>query len=68
MRYFITKFSLCARLLITIHDEIRFLVKDEDVVSVALALQLSNLWTRALFAHSVGMDDLPLVLSLKSFN
>ncbi len=61
MRYMIRRYAIDARLLVTIHDEIRYLVKKEDAHRAALALQISNLWTRAYFAHRVGMDDLPLV-------
>ena len=41
------------------HDELRYLVKDEDRYRAALALQIANLWTRSLFAFKLGMDDLP---------
>ena len=28
---------------------------------MAFALQVANIWTRAMFAHQLGMSDLPLV-------
>jgi DNA polymerase gamma 1 len=59
MRYLIDTYKIQARLLITIHDEIRFLVKKEDALRATMALQISNIWTRAYFAHRCGMDDLP---------
>jgi hypothetical protein len=61
MSYLIDKYNISARYMISIHDEIRYLVKEEDAHRVALALQIGNLWTRAYFAHRVGIDDLPLV-------
>lgn len=64
MTYLIKKFSIKAKFLISIHDEIRFLVQDADVERAALALQICNLWTRAIFASRLGMDDLPLVSHL----
>ncbi|KAH0495360.1 hypothetical protein TgHK011_008918 [Trichoderma gracile] len=59
MDYLIRRFNLNARLAITVHDEIRYLVKDEDKYKTAMALQVANLWTRAMFAQQVGIDDLP---------
>jgi hypothetical protein len=47
--------------MISVHDEIRFLVKQEHELLAALALQISNLWVRSLFVYQVGMKDLPLV-------
>lgn len=59
MDYLIRLFNIEARLAITVHDEIRYLVKDEDKYRAALALQIANVWTRAMFAQQVGIDDLP---------
>ncbi|KAL7816318.1 DNA polymerase gamma [Trichoderma aethiopicum] len=59
MDYLIRRFNLHARLAITVHDEIRYLVKDEHKYKTAMALQVANLWTRAMFAQQVGIDDLP---------
>ena len=59
MDYLIRRFNIQARLAITVHDEIRYLVKEEDKYRAALALQISNVWTRAIFSQQVGIDDLP---------
>ncbi|KAJ5587423.1 uncharacterized protein N7459_003188 [Penicillium hispanicum] len=59
MDYLIRRFNIQARLSITVHDEIRYLVKDEDKYRAALALQVANVWTRAIFSQQVGIDDLP---------
>ncbi|KAF9774100.1 DNA-directed DNA polymerase gamma mip1 [Fusarium sp. DS 682] len=59
MDYLIRRFNIDARLAITVHDEIRYLVKDEDKYRAAFALQVANLWTRAIFSQQVGIDDLP---------
>ena len=59
MDYLIRRFNIQARLAITVHDEIRYLVKDEDKYRAALALQIANVWTRAIFSQQVGIDDLP---------
>lgn len=59
MDYIIRLYNINARLAITVHDEIRYLVKDEDKYRAALALQVSNLWTRAMFSQQMGINDLP---------
>ena len=59
MDYLIRRFNLDARLAITVHDEIRYLVKHEERYKAAMALQISNLWTRAMFSQQMGIEDLP---------
>lgn len=59
MHYLISKYNISARLSISIHDEIRFLVAEEDKYRAAMALQVSNIWTRAIFCEQMGIDDLP---------
>ena len=59
MEYLIKRYAIRARYLISVHDELRYLVADEDKYRAALALQIANLWTRAMFAYMLGMDDLP---------
>ncbi|KAJ6621300.1 DNA polymerase family A-domain-containing protein [Mycena sp. CBHHK59/15] len=59
MDYLIRKYDIHARYLISVHDELRYLVSDTDRYRAALALQIANVWTRSLFAYKLGMDDLP---------
>lgn len=59
MDYLIRRFNIEARLAITVHDEIRYLVKNEDKYRAAMALQIANVWTRAMFSQQVGINDLP---------
>jgi DNA polymerase gamma 1 len=59
MDYLTRRFNLAARLAITVHDEIRYLVEDHDKYRAAMALQVANIWTRAMFAQQVGIHDLP---------
>ena len=59
MDYLIRRFNLAARLAITVHDEIRYLVREEDKYRAAMALQVANVWTRAMFSQQMGIDDLP---------
>ena len=59
MDYLIRRYNLDARLAITVHDEIRYLVKSEDRYRAAMALQVANVWTRAMFSQQMGIDDLP---------
>ncbi|VDB83211.1 unnamed protein product [Peniophora sp. CBMAI 1063] len=59
MSYLVKRYDIKARFLISVHDELRYLVREEDAGRAALALQIANLWTRSLFAYKLGMDDLP---------
>lgn len=59
MDYLIRRFNLDARLAITVHDEIRYLVREEDKYRGAMALQVANVWTRAMFSQQMGINDLP---------
>ena len=59
MDFIIRRYNLDARLAITVHDEIRYLVKEEDKYRAAMALQVANVWTRAMFSQQMGIDDLP---------
>ena len=59
MEDLIQTYKIDARYLISVHDELRYLVAERDRYRTALALQIANLWTRSLFAYRLGMDDLP---------
>jgi DNA polymerase gamma 1 len=52
-------YDINARFLLSVHDELRYLVSEADMYRAALALQIANVWTRCLFAFKLGMDDLP---------
>ncbi|KAI9678665.1 MAG: DNA-directed DNA polymerase gamma mip1 [Caeruleum heppii] len=59
MDYLVRRYNVNARLAITVHDEIRYLVKEEDKYRAAMALQVANVWTRAMFSQQMGINDLP---------
>ncbi|KAI9051550.1 hypothetical protein LZ554_004596 [Drepanopeziza brunnea f. sp. 'monogermtubi'] len=59
MDYLIRRFNIDARLAITVHDEIRYIVSEQDKYRAAMALQVSNVWTRSMFSQQVGINDLP---------
>lgn len=59
MDYLCRRYNIQARLALTVHDEIRYLSKNEDNYRTAMALQVANVWTRAMFAQQMGIDDLP---------
>ncbi|KAG5973696.1 DNA-directed DNA polymerase gamma mip1 [Claviceps cyperi] len=59
MDFLVRRYNINARLALTVHDEIRYLVKAEDKYRAAMALQVANVWTRAMFSQQVGIDDLP---------
>ncbi|KAJ9618971.1 DNA-directed DNA polymerase gamma mip1 [Taxawa tesnikishii (nom. ined.)] len=59
MEYLCRRYNISARVAITVHDEIRYLVREEDKYRAAMALQVANVWTRAMFSQQMGIDDLP---------
>lgn len=61
MRWLLDEYDIDGRFAISIHDEVRYLVKEEDQYRAALALHITNLLTRSLFAYKLGMEDLPQV-------
>lgn len=61
MEYLTRRFNIDARYMISVHDEVRYLVKEEDRYRAAMAMQISNLWTRGLFSYRLQMGDLPQV-------
>ena len=48
-----------ARFCISFHDEVRYLVPDEQKYDAALALHVTNLLARAFCAQQLGLCDLP---------
>ncbi|KAM9311357.1 DNA polymerase subunit gamma-1 [Gastrophryne carolinensis] len=59
MKWLFEEYGIDGRFCISIHDEVRYLVCSEDRYRAALALQITNLLTRCMFAYKLGMQDLP---------
>ncbi|XP_006867231.1 PREDICTED: DNA polymerase subunit gamma-1 [Chrysochloris asiatica] len=59
MKWLFEEFGIDGRFCISIHDEVRYLVRQEDRYRAALALQITNLLTRCMFAYKLGLNDLP---------
>ncbi|XP_062402977.1 DNA polymerase subunit gamma-1 [Sardina pilchardus] len=59
MRWLLEEHDIDGRFCISIHDEVRYLVCSEDRYRAVLALQITNLLTRCMFAHKLGLQDLP---------
>ncbi|XP_012941525.1 DNA polymerase subunit gamma-1 [Aplysia californica] len=59
MRWLLSSYNIKGRFCVSIHDEVRYLVTSSDKYRAALALQITNLLTRSMFAHKLGMEDLP---------
>ncbi|KAM6202157.1 DNA polymerase subunit gamma-1 isoform 2-T2 [Rhynchocyon petersi] len=59
MKWLFEEFDIEGRFCISIHDEVRYLVREEDRYRAALALQITNLLTRCMFAYKLGLNDLP---------
>eukprot|EP00731_Ephydatia_muelleri_P016844 Em0009g1268a len=66
MRWLFDTYKIDGRFCISIHDEVRYLVRSEDRYRAALALQITNLLTRSMFAYRLGMKDLPLSVAFFS--
>jgi len=64
MRWLLDTYHIDGRFCISIHDEVRYLVASSDRYRAALALQITNLLTRSMFAYKLGFDDLPMVVCL----
>lgn len=59
MKWLFENYGIEGRFSISIHDEVRYLVRSEYRYKAALALQITNLLVRCMFAEKVGMNDLP---------
>ncbi|KAJ2882429.1 DNA-directed DNA polymerase gamma mip1 [Coemansia aciculifera] len=59
MTYLARRYSIDIRFIISVHDEIRYMVPECDVARAELALQVANLWVRSLFSYRMGIEDLP---------
>ena len=52
-------YNINGRFIISIHDEVRYMVPYRDRYRAALALQTANLLVRAMFCSRLGMEGLP---------
>jgi DNA polymerase gamma 1 len=59
MSHLCKHYDIGARFMLSVHDEVRYLAEEKDAHRAALALQIANLWTRAMFAYKLQMEDLP---------
>lgn len=59
MAHLIQRYQIEARFMLSVHDEVRYLSTERDTQRTALALQVANLWTRALFSYKLGILNLP---------
>ncbi|XP_053406122.1 DNA polymerase subunit gamma-1-like [Mercenaria mercenaria] len=66
MHWLFEEYNINGRFSISIHDEVRYLVAEEDCYRAALALQITNLLTRAIFSYKLGLKDLPLSVAFFS--
>lgn len=61
MNWLCREYDIQARFVLSIHDELRYLVKEEDMYRCALALSLSNMYVRAAISQRLGILELPQV-------
>lgn len=63
-KYFMDLLKVDGRMLLFIHDESRWLVRNEHIKRATYAFQLAHLYTRAYFIDALGLDALPAGESL----
>lgn len=66
MKWLFQRLDINGRFSISIHDEVRYLVREEDKYKAAFALHVSNLLVRAYFAYKLNMKDLPISVAFFS--
>lgn len=59
MEYLSQLYKVEVRLAITVHDEVRYICKEEDKYKVSMMLQIANLWTRGMFCFQLGIENIP---------
>lgn len=57
--HFYAKLNVEGRLVITIHDEIRTMVREADIIKATYALQLAHLYVRTAFILAHKLDNIP---------
>jgi DNA polymerase gamma 1 len=60
---FYRRLGVRGRLIITIHDEIRTMVRNADIPKAVYALQLAHLYVRAAFIRAHGLNNIPAGVS-----
>ncbi|CAD5215857.1 unnamed protein product [Bursaphelenchus xylophilus] len=66
MKWLCQEYDIRARFVISIHDEIRFLVHEEDKYRCALALSLCNLLVRGAIMEKLNIKELPASIAFFS--
>ncbi|KAI8968551.1 DNA polymerase family A-domain-containing protein [Mycotypha africana] len=66
MAHLIERYQIDARFMLSVHDEVRYLTTEKDQHRTALALQIANVWTRALFSYKLGIFNLPQTVAFFS--
>lgn len=59
VKHFYNKLGVDGRILMTIHDELRTMVKIGDEMKAAYALQLAHLYVRSAFIDALSLDCIP---------
>lgn len=58
--YLFDKEGIDGRLLMSIHDEYRYIVRDDQARKAAWLLQIAHLYTRAYITMALGLEHLPI--------
>lgn len=57
--YLCEEYKIDARLMLSIHDEYRWLCREDQIYQLAWAMQVAHIWTRSLLVYNLGFSDLP---------
>ncbi|EYB88112.1 hypothetical protein Y032_0252g225 [Ancylostoma ceylanicum] len=66
MEWLCSEYSIHARFVISIHDEVRYLCSEDDAPRLGLALMLSNMYVRSFISCKMGIEQLPLSVAFFS--
>merc|ERR1712050_288937 len=66
MKWFNEIWELDVRLVVAIHDEVRFMCPNKSQFRTALALHLTNMYVRSIFSARMGFVDLPAEIAFFS--
>lgn len=59
MTYLLNKYKVEARFVLSIHDSVHFMCKEEDADLVAALYQISHLWTWSWLRYNYGIMEMP---------
>lgn len=65
--YLFRQYNIDGRLGTTLHDELFYIVREEQAVLAAYLMQMAHLWCWSLQHYKLGIHDIPAVCAFASF-